>query len=258
MRITDLHIDGFGVWNDLRLRKLSPEITVFYGDNEAGKTTLLEFLRSMMYGVSPERRERYLPPVDGGKPGGRMELLDDGQAFEVTRYADRGDDDRGLVRVNLPGGETEGDRRLRDALEGIDESIYNNVFAVGLDEIMQLGTLGGAEAAKCIYRLTSGLDRVSLYDLILGLNDSPPNQLLDEAGKPFGHRRPCRPKRDALATDISDLMVQNRRWSKIAVELDEIGVADRVDPRSELKQAERAARRVESRNQPQAASGPNG
>ncbi|MEM6329856.1 MAG: AAA family ATPase [Planctomycetota bacterium] len=242
MRITDLHVDGFGVWNDLRLRKLSPEITVFYGDNEAGKTTLLEFLRSMMYGVSPERRERYLPPADGGRQGGRMGLVDDGQPFEATRYADRGDDDRGLVRINLPGGETQGDRLLRDALEGIDELTFNNVFAVGLDEIQQLGTLGGAEAAKCIYRLTSGLDRVSLYDVILGLRDSR-RRLLDEAGAP-SIMAELVARRDALATDISDLTAQNRRWSTIAVELDELGA--RVESaRAELKQAERAARRVE-------------
>ncbi|MEM9186100.1 MAG: AAA family ATPase [Planctomycetota bacterium] len=242
MRITDLQIDGFGVWNDLRLRKLSPEITVFYGDNEAGKTTLLEFLRSMMYGVSPARRERYLPPLEGGKPGGRLGVVDDGAAFEVTRYADRGADDRGLVRVELPGGEMEGDRRLRDALEGVDETTFNNVFAVGLDEIQQLGTLGGAEAARCIYRLTSGLDRVSLYDLIVGLRESR-ESLLSEAGKPSKIAELIA-RRDALATDISDLTVQNRRWSKIAVELEELGV-ELEKSRDELKQAERAARRVE-------------
>ncbi len=242
MRITDLHIDGFGVWNDLKLRKLSPEITVFYGDNEAGKTTLLEFLRSMMYGVSPARRERYLPPVEGGKPGGRMGLLDDGQAFEATRYADRGSEDRGLVKVNLPDGETQGDRLLRDALEGVDETTFNNVFAVGLDEIQQLGTLGGAEAAKCIYRLTSGLDRVSLYDIILGLRDSR-LRLLSEAGTPSIMAQLIA-RRDSLATDISDLTAQNRRWSKIAVELEELGVQIE-NSREELKQAERAARRVE-------------
>lgn len=242
MRITDLHIDGFGVWNDLRLKKLSPEITVFYGDNEAGKTTLLEFLRSMMYGVSPARRERYLPPLEGGKPGGRMGLVDDGQPFEATRYADRGPDDRGLVKVHLPSGDSQGDRLLRDALEGVDELTFNNVFAVGLDEIQQLGTLGGAEAAKCIYRLTSGLDRVSLYDIIIDLRESR-RRLLDEAGKPSVMADLCA-KRDALATDISDLTTQNRRWSKIAVELDEIA-AHIESSREELKEAERAARRVE-------------
>ena len=48
-------------------RHLSPEITAFYGPNEAGKTTLMQFLRSVLYGMSAHRRKRYLPPFVGGK-----------------------------------------------------------------------------------------------------------------------------------------------------------------------------------------------
>src|SRR5205085_6452932 len=72
MKITDLKIDGFGVWHDLTLRGMSPELTVFYGPNEAGKSTLMQFMRSILYGMSPQRREKYLPPIVGGRPGGRL------------------------------------------------------------------------------------------------------------------------------------------------------------------------------------------
>ena len=67
MKITDIHIDGFGVWHDLTLRGLSSELTVFYGSNEAGKSTLMNFLRTVLYGVTPQRRKRYLPPLVGGR-----------------------------------------------------------------------------------------------------------------------------------------------------------------------------------------------
>ena len=71
MKIADLRIDGFGVWHDLTLRGLSPEVTVFYGPNEAGKSTLMNFLRTVLYGVTPSRRKRYLPPLVG-RPTGRL------------------------------------------------------------------------------------------------------------------------------------------------------------------------------------------
>ena len=70
MKITGLHIDGFGVWNGLSLDKFDDGLTLIYGPNEAGKTTLLEFIRSMLYGYSPARRN-YLPPVHGGDGGPR-------------------------------------------------------------------------------------------------------------------------------------------------------------------------------------------
>lgn len=68
MRITGLKVDGFGVWSGLELPELSDQLNVFYGPNEAGKTTLMQFVRSMLYGFAAERRGRYLPPVHPAGP----------------------------------------------------------------------------------------------------------------------------------------------------------------------------------------------
>lgn len=242
MKLTDLHIDGFGVWNDLPLKQLSPRITVFYGPNEAGKTTLMEFLRSMLYGMTDYRRWRYLPPVNGGRPGGRVGLVGDSGPFEATRYADRGDHDTGKVTVYLPGGESQGDRLLREELDAVDEATFNNVFAVGLDEIQELGTLSGTDAAQWIYRLTSGLDRVSLYDVIQGLR-STRSRLLTP-GENRSELTRLAAERERLKVEIADLTAQGRRWSKLAVEIGELD-AKIESARAELKRAERESRRIE-------------
>jgi uncharacterized protein YhaN len=242
MKLTEVYVDGFGVWRDLRLRKLSPDVTVFYGPNEAGKTTLLHFLRAMLYGVTPERRERYLPPRAGGRPGGTLGLDGDDGPFQVARYVDRGDDDRGRVVVTLPDGEEQGDRLLRESLEAIDERTFSNVFAIGLDEINELGALEGAEAARSIYRLTSGLDRVSLYDVIQGLRSSR-KRLLAPAGEPsiLGD---LHAQRERLETEIGELVAGGRRWAKVSIELEECD-AQQTQLESDLKEAERHARRLE-------------
>ncbi len=138
MRITDIHVDGFGVWHDLNLSRLSPEVTVFHGLNEAGKTTLMQFLRSILYGISDDRRATYLPPVHGGKPGGTLGVITDDGPLRVTRIADRSETDTGRVTVEVPDGEQQGDRLLREAIEHVDEATFNNVFALGLDEIQHL------------------------------------------------------------------------------------------------------------------------
>ncbi|HAY83260.1 MAG TPA: hypothetical protein DCY79_25925, partial [Planctomycetaceae bacterium] len=72
MKITDVNINGFGVWTDLAVSDLNGKMTVFYGPNEAGKTTLMQFMRAVLYGLTPERRSKYMPPVHGGKPGGSL------------------------------------------------------------------------------------------------------------------------------------------------------------------------------------------
>ncbi len=156
MKITDLKIDGFGVWHDLTLRGMSPELTVFYGPNEAGKSTLMQFMRSILYGVSPTRRERYMPPVKGGRPGGWLKVETDHGPLTINRYADRGPTDVGKVTIITADGEEQGDRLLREALEHVDEPTYLNIFAVGLREVQELGSLSDTAAAQWLYRLTSG------------------------------------------------------------------------------------------------------
>lgn len=242
MRITDISVDGFGVWHDLDLRRLSPEVTVFHGWNEAGKTTLMQFLRSVLYGVSDERRAVYLPPVDGGRPGGSLGVVTDDGPFRINRYADRSDTDYGRVTIDMPDGEQQGDRLLREAIEHVDEATFNNVFALGLDEIQHLGTLGGSAAAQWIYRLTSGLDRIMLYDVIVGLRSSR-KKLLDNADNRSKISGLLADK-ERLEAEIAELAGQTRTWCQRGLEIDEID-QQVATLRAEARERERRARRVE-------------
>ncbi|MBQ2038018.1 MAG: AAA family ATPase, partial [Thermoguttaceae bacterium] len=60
MKITSLKIERFGVWEDLNLPKISRGLNVFFGPNEAGKTTLMQFIRTCLYGGGDEDRARYI------------------------------------------------------------------------------------------------------------------------------------------------------------------------------------------------------
>ena len=237
MKITDLKIDGFGVWHDLTLRGMSPELTVFYGPNEAGKSTLMQFMRSVLYGVSPSRRERYLPPVDGGRPGGWLKVQTDHGPLTISRYADRGPNDVGKVTIITADGEEQGDRLLREALEHVDEPTYLNIFAVGLREVQELGSLSDTAAAQWLYRLTSGLDRISLYDVIHMLEGTRLRLLNSWEEK--SEIRSLRLAAEQLHGELDELVAKGRRWAQSAVKLREL--AEEVD---------RAAGRGQSRSRP--------
>ena len=51
----------------------------------------------------------------------------------------------------------------------IDEPIFTNVFAIGMRELQELSTLDDTKAADELYKLSSGLDRVSLVDVLRSL-----------------------------------------------------------------------------------------
>jgi uncharacterized protein YhaN len=242
MKIVDIKIDGFGVWRDLSLRSLSPELTVFYGPNEAGKSTLMQFMRSVLYGVSPQRRERYLPPVKGGRPGGSLKVESDHGPLTISRYADRGPTDVGKVTIITADGEEQGDRLLRDALEHVDEPTYLNIFAVGLREVQELGSLSDTAAAQWLYRLTSGLDRISLYDVIHMLEGTR-LRLLNSAEEKC-EIRTLISRREQLSGELDELVVKGRRWAQSAVKLREL--AEEVErQQAEAKAIAARARRLE-------------
>jgi len=161
MKIKHIRIDGFGVWRDLELSELSGQATVFHGPNEAGKTTLMQFIRSVLYGFSPARKQRYLPPLGGGRPGGSLAVDTDEGRYEIARWQERG----ATAVVTAPDGTQQGEPALGSMLGGIDEAIFNNIYAFGLREIQELATLTDTEAARHLYDLTTGLDRVSLIDV---------------------------------------------------------------------------------------------
>ena len=167
MKITDLEIEGFGVWKGLNLKDLSGKLTVIYGHNEAGKTTLMQFVRSALYGFHQQERARYLPPVYGGRPGGALCLNHRLGEYRLQRYvAPKGSGiDREEIGVTDSQGRVQPDHFLGKLLSGIDEAIFTNVFSVGLRELQELGTLNDSEAAQHLYAVAGGLDRVSLIEV---------------------------------------------------------------------------------------------
>ncbi len=242
MKITDIRIDGFGVWNHLELKQLSPGVTAFYGMNEAGKTTVMQFVRSVLYGMTPERRERYLPPVHGGLPGGSLGILDRQEQLDVRRIADRGPDDLGHVTITDAEGNTSGDRLLREALADIDEETFTNIFGIGLEEIQQLATLSDTQAAQWLYRLTSGLDRVSLYDVIQNLRKTR-RELLSGSDQD-SKLVELTVQRDVLIGEIEQLRQHSRKWAQLAVRIKELD-SEIQSQESVLSVCERDARTLE-------------
>ncbi len=216
MRIKDIEIDGFGVWNGLTLTDMSDHATVIYGPNEAGKTTLMQFVRAMLYGFTPERRKRYLPPVHGGRPGGRIQAANEFGSFSITRYGAVDDliDDLGSVEIIDDRGEKRDLVQLEGLLAGVDEPTNNNVFNVGLREIQELGSLDDTAAADYLYRLTSGLDRVSLIDVIREVHAARERLLASDEKAPSQIPQLVA-RREKLRDQIEDLGRKTRRWKDL-------------------------------------------
>src|SRR5664279_723395 len=88
MYISGFHLDGFGIYHDQGVQDLPPGLVLFVGDNESGKTTLMEFLRTLLFGF-PRRSKKLIneyEPLRGGNPGGRLQVvMHDGRHYTIER-----------------------------------------------------------------------------------------------------------------------------------------------------------------------------
>lgn len=245
MKIKDCQIDGFGVWSGLTVDSMPDTMTVFYGPNEAGKTTLMQFLRTMFYGFTAERRQRYIPPVYGGRPGGALRVTGPGGGYEITRRAQLDQPTNttsGQVTVTGSDGLAQGPHRLTMLLGGVDESIFTNVFAIGLRELQELSTLDDTAAADELYKLSSGLDRVSLVEVTRQLRAA--RQQIAGPSSEQGQMQALMMKREKLRDEIESLTSNGRRWGELAA-LRHTQQAELEDLKQRIEQWEIEARTYE-------------
>src|SRR5271157_3905104 len=183
MKLLALEIEGYGVWSGLKLQRMSEGLNVVYGPNEAGKSTLLHFIRSALYGFSSDRH-RYLPPLHGGRPGGWLEVTGAGGQFQIARYPSADGNSRlDETVITAADGVRQSEQVVKSLLASIDEATFNNVFAVSLSEMQELATLSDTQAADVLYNITAGLDRVSLIYVTREL-ETTRNHILDQHGGP--------------------------------------------------------------------------
>ena len=91
MKINKLKINGFGKLYKREL-ELGDNINIIFGKNEAGKSTILKFIDSMLYGISKNKNGKDISDFDRFNPwsknefSGKLEYtLDNGETYEVFR-----------------------------------------------------------------------------------------------------------------------------------------------------------------------------
>lgn len=84
MKITELNIKAFGKLRGIKITPIDG-INIVYGENEAGKSTVMAFILSMFYGIGKgEQRQRY-ESWSGGKPTGMITFEHNGKAYVLSR-----------------------------------------------------------------------------------------------------------------------------------------------------------------------------
>ncbi|MEZ6068407.1 MAG: AAA family ATPase [Planctomycetaceae bacterium] len=154
MRVTGIQIEQFGVWHDLNLPLTSQGLSSIYGPNEAGKSTLMRFVRGILFGFRTTDERSAGPDGKFRRCSGALRVECNGVDYEIRRESHPGTRGRLTINGSEHGGKA--DERLQRLLANTKEALFENVFAIGLEELQQLATLTGEEVAQHIYGLSLG------------------------------------------------------------------------------------------------------
>lgn len=205
MKITEIEIEQFGVWNELSLPINSEGLTVVSGANESGKSALRRFIRGVLFGFQADETR--------GRPNiGALQIRHRGRLFEIRRAAHDGGrgfvTSRWLAPAQAPAAhspsliehcdfeiedETEYEippesetatlpltDTLSDVLGDLSEKLFDQVFSLGLRELHELSHLTDDDVARAIHGETLGPFGQTL---LVALDDMSSNsaRLWDEA-----------------------------------------------------------------------------
>ena len=196
MEINFLKINGFGKIKNKEIN-LNKKINLIYGKNEAGKTTLLKFIPSMLYGISKNKNGKEISDFDKYKPWDENEFsgkiiytLDNKDKFEVFRdfskknpkiYNENLEDISGEFSIN----KTKGNQFFYEQTNIDEETLFSTAIAeqqgVALPQSSQ-----NILTQKIANMLSTGDDNISYKKVMANLS----KKQLEEVGTERTTERP--------------------------------------------------------------------
>ncbi|MFC7062648.1 ATP-binding protein [Halobacillus seohaensis] len=158
MKILSFHIYGFGKWKDYSLSLAEQPMNIIIGNNEAGKSTIQQFILFILFGLPPKKRE-FFQPKTGGTVGGRLvlETKDYGEVV-VERIHDR---NQAEAVCWLANGEKYEETFLRKLLGGLSRSVYQSIYSFNAEDLNDLQQLTGQELGEVLLNIgLTGSDQI--------------------------------------------------------------------------------------------------
>jgi uncharacterized protein YhaN len=176
MWIKGIKIDGFGYLKDLEIDNLSPGLNIIYGNNEKGKTTLKNFINSIIFGFYKKGNVKRYEPVEGKTHGGKLVFNYQGDTYEASRiYRRKSEGDLEII-TNSPVKYT-----FSDIFSGINRDVYENIFSFGLEELSSLNSLTDKkDIVEQIYTASFGVRNDKIKETKKELEKGLDNKLLNK------------------------------------------------------------------------------
>ncbi|MFW5874653.1 MAG: AAA family ATPase [bacterium] len=159
MKLDALHLTAFGPFTGVTLdfSRGDPGFHLVYGPNEAGKSSALRALRSLLYGIDERTPDSFIHPYPRLRVGGKLSA-ENGKSLEIVRRKGRTNtlraaDDLTLVDETV----------LEKFLNFVDADLFATMFGIGYDDLVRGGkeiVSGGGDLGQLVFSAGSGIVRL--------------------------------------------------------------------------------------------------
>lgn len=159
MRITNIHIFAFGKHENLQLT-FGHHINVLYGENEAGKTTIQQFILHVLFGFPPRNHSllRY-EPLHSNTYGGQVHIEDEQYGCVVVERV--GGKSSGDVTVYYEDGTTGDETDLQKILRQYDRAAFEAIFSFSLLQLQGFEKMDEQTLSRTLFASgTTGIDEL--------------------------------------------------------------------------------------------------
>src|SRR5690606_24809854 len=127
----------FGFLKDIVFEFKQP-FHVIYGKNEAGKSTILAFIETMLFGFPKRQTQFHYAPKSGGIFGGKLVAsIHNAGRLVIERVKNR-EPEESLIYFNE---EKIDEARLQSLLQRVDRSLFQQLFSTRLDHLREMEKL---------------------------------------------------------------------------------------------------------------------
>ncbi|WP_099222023.1 ATP-binding protein [Listeria costaricensis] len=217
MKITEIAILGYGKWQNTTFRDIQA-FQMIYGENEAGKSTIMAFIHSILFGFPTKQQSiPRMEPKNQGPYGGRLTLSETSLGTVVVeRLKGKATGD---VNLYLEDGTIAGEERLAEILADMDRASYEAIFSFDIHGLQQINQMKQSEFEKYLLQAgTIGSDKLlrAVADL---------EKQMDQLFKPSG-RNPVINQQLQRTKESHQAYIQaksaNQKYQQLKKELNEM------------------------------------
>ncbi|MEI3391454.1 MAG: AAA family ATPase [Clostridia bacterium] len=220
MKIKEIKINNYGILKNKKIN-FENKLNIIYGKNESGKSTLLNYIKNIFYGISKNKNgkniseyEKYLPWNEEEFSGKIKYELDNGENFEVFRdfkkknpkiFNSNLEDVSGQFNID----KKDGSKFFYDQTK-VDEDMFSSTVLSMQQEVKLSKSDQNVLVQKVANLAASGEDTISYKRALDRLNRSQ----LEEVGTERSQEKPINKIRKRLEDTLIDIeTIENKKDS---------------------------------------------